>query len=59
MKKHINPLGIFLAVLALVILGGIIFAGAAHHFFTFLTTGGLAYALITESLIEAKREGGK
>ncbi len=46
--------GICLAVLALVILGGIIFAGAKHHFFTFLTIGGLGYALVDEALTESK-----
>ena len=46
--------GICLAVLALVILGGIIFAGAKHHFFTFLTISGLAFAMLDEALTESK-----
>jgi hypothetical protein len=45
--------GICLAVLALVILGGII-AGAKHHFFTFITVFGLAFALLDEYATEAK-----
>lgn len=45
--------GICLAVLALVILVGII-AGAKHHFFTFLTISGLAFALLDEALTESK-----
>ena len=46
--------GICLAVLALVILGGIIFAGAKQHFFTFLTIFGLSFALLDEALTESK-----
>lgn len=46
--------GAALAILALIMLGGIIFAGAKHHFFTFLTIGGLAYAILTEGIAESK-----
>ena len=48
--------GSCLAIFALVILGAIIFLGAKHHFFTFLTIGGLAYALLDEGITEIKEE---
>lgn len=48
--------GGILAAFALVILGGIIFLGAKHHFFTFLTIGGLAYAILDEGITEYKEE---
>ena len=44
--------GTLLAVFALVVLGAIIFAGAKHHFFTFLTAGGLAFAILDEGITE-------
>lgn len=48
--------GAALAILALIMLGGIIFAGAKHHFFTFLTIGGLAYAILSEAVEEIKED---
>lgn len=48
--------GGILAAFALVILGGIIFLGAKHHFFTFLTIGGLAYAILDEGITEYKED---
>ena len=45
-----------LLIIALVFLGAIIFAGAKHHFFTFLTIGGLAYAILSEAVEEIKEE---
>lgn len=47
--------GICLAVLALVILVGII-AGAKHHFFTFLTISGLAFAMLDEYATESNNQ---
>lgn len=51
--KH---LGIILAAVAALALIGIIFCDAKHHFFTFLTLGGLAYALLTEKDEDAEKE---
>lgn len=48
--------GCILAAFALFILGAIIFTGAKHHFFTFLTIGGLAYAILSEAVEEIKEE---
>ena len=48
--------GICLAVLAIAILGGIIFAGAKQHFFTFLTIFGLAFALLDEYATESNNQ---
>ena len=48
MKKKINICGLLLAMLAAVALVAVC-CGATHQFFTFLTSGGLAYALLTES----------
>ena len=48
--------GIVLACIALVYLGAIIFLGAKHQFFFFLTIGGLAYAILDEAITEAKEE---
>jgi len=48
--------GGILAAFALVILGAIIFAVAKHHFFTFITIGGLAYAILDEGITEAKED---
>ncbi len=47
--------GICLAVLALVILVGII-AGAKHHFFTFLTISGLSFAMLDEYATESNNQ---
>lgn len=51
--KH---LGIILAAVAALALIGIIFCDAKHHFFTFITLGGLAYALLTEKDEETEKE---
>jgi len=48
MKKKINLCALLLAALAIAALVAVI-CGATHQFFTFLTAGGLAYALLTES----------
>ena len=47
--------GICLAVLAIAILVGII-AGAKHHFFTFLTIFGLAFAMLDEYATESNNQ---
>ena len=48
--------GCILAIIALIYLSAIIFAGSNHQFFFFLTFAGLAFALIDEALTEkAKR----
>ena len=53
MKKRINPLGLMMAAAATLCLVGILL-GHTQHFFGFLTCGGLAYALLTESHDEKK-----
>lgn len=55
MKGKIIAGGI-LAAFALVILGAIIFLGAKHHFFTFITIGGLAFAILDEGITEYKED---
>ena len=47
MKKKINLCAVLLAVLAAAALVAVC-CGASHQFFTFLTAGGLAYAIATE-----------
>lgn len=46
--------GIILAIIALIYLGAIIFAGAKQQFIFFLTFAGLAYAMIDEALTETQ-----
>lgn len=53
MKKRINHLGLMMATVAALCLVGILL-GHTQHFFGFLTCGGLAYALLTESHDEKK-----
>ena len=48
--------GGILAAIALVFLGAIIFAGAKHQFFFFLTFAGLTFATIDEALTEKAEE---
>lgn len=55
MKGKIIAGGI-LAAFALVILGAIIVLGAKHHFFTFITIGGLAFAILDEGITEYKED---
>lgn len=54
MKRKINPFGVICAVIALIYLGAMIFAGATHQFFWFVFFAGLAYALLTEDPDESK-----
>lgn len=50
--------GCVLAAIALVYLGAILFLGAKHQFFFFLTFAGLGYALIDEALTEKAEDRG-
>ena len=52
MKKKINLCAVLLALLAAAALVAVC-CGATHQFFTFLTAGGLAYAIATETETES------